>query len=722
MTSFFSSTVKEFVEGKIMVFGDRTRYCLYIVVLLLFSSYSVSASDHVFQVKEGVLDLRSVDATSDFSVNMNGEWEFYPDRFLDPGCKDEYDLKPVYISVPSLWASGEDLSASIKGIGFGTYRCLVILPGGFHNPLGFNIPAFETSYEMFINGELVSSNGKPGKNKSETDPAYFPKIIKYSPHSDSLDIIIKVANFEVCKGGFPNPIKIGSSHPVYESYVDIRFFSAISSAMLFTIFLFSILIFILNKKAIRTLAFSIFIFSLAIRPLFSSPYLIAFVDDFSWIYIYRIKYINLFLILTGGAWFVNLRYPTTISRIGNRISAGFFVLAFPSILILSPYVLSYTDNIINIFATLLVGYALIMSFIKARSRKVIDVISFLSIAFIAFGVYSDIRLSVGKSESRSIFIISFTVLFYAVLQASLLIKEWINNTIEKEDLYVRSEELARELEKRVEERTSELSRKNIEIETQNRFIIEQNKKLTDTISVKNRIFAVISHDLRSPIVNILYGLNLIKDDKSGENIEYLANTCIKNSRQAINLLENMLSWGREQEDLIHYSPGYYNLADIILTNLSIYKENADKKNIRINFTQVGSSNGWFDKDLIDVVVRNLLSNAIKFTGQDGRINIILKENLKPGSLVLKFVDNGVGISTDRLDTLLSEHSIKSTNGTDNEKGTGIGLMLVYDFVKICKGDISVESSPETGTCFTIILPRLESEVLSAQVPDRATII
>jgi len=704
-----------------MGFGDRTKYCLYLVVSLLFSSLPVSASDHGIKVKEGVLDLRSVDGTSCFSVNMNGEWKFYPGKFPDPDLKDEGIVKPGYISVPSLWSSGDGLSASMKGTGFGTYRCLVILPGGYRNPLGFNIPAFETSYEMFINGKLVSSNGKPGRNKSETNPAYFPRIIKYTSHSDSLDVIIKVANFDVCKGGFPQPVKIGSFHPVYQSYAKAKLFSAISSIMLFTIFLFSILIFLLNTRAIRTLAFSVLIFSLALRPLFSSPYLITIFDNIDWVTIYKIKYINLFLLLTGGAWFVHLRYPTRASGLGNRISMGFCILAFPAILILSPYALSHSDNVISIFAVILIGYAIVISFIKARSRRVIDVVSFLSIAFIAFGVYSDIKLSVGKADSYSIFISSFTVLLYALLQATLMIKEWINNTREREGLYIRSEELARELEKRVEERTSELRRKNIEIETQNHFIIGQNRKLSDTISVKNRIFAVISHDLRSPIVNILYGLNLIKDDKSGEEKDYLANTCIKNSKQVINLLENMLTWGREQEDQIHYSPDYYDIADIILTNLSIYKDNADKKNIRVNFTQVGSSKGWFDKDLVDVVVRNLLSNAIKFTGQDGRINIILKENLNPGSLVLKFVDNGVGISTDRLETLYSQHSIQSTNGTANEKGTGIGLMLAYDFVKICRGEISVESSPETGTCFTIVLPRLESEVICAGVPDKAAI-
>jgi|WetSurMetagenome_2_1015567.scaffolds.fasta_scaffold00574_12 signal transduction histidine kinase len=688
-----------------MRLGKSTKYCLYLILSLVFSSVNASATDNKYIVKEGILDLRGVDINSGFSVNMTGDWEFYPGKFLDPVIRSEDTLRPSFISVPSLWSSGTGLSKTLHGTGFGTYRCRVILPESYRNDLGFSIPAVETSYEMFINGRPVSANGKPGKNKNETSPAYYPCVIKYSPHTDTLDVLVKVANFEVCKGGFQLPIKIGSAHPIYESYTDARFFCSVSSNMLFTIFIFSIFIFLLNGRSNRALAFSLLIFSLALRPLFSSPYLITAFDGLSWAFIYRLKYFNLLMLLTSAAWFVHFRFPTRLTLFGHRISMVTFIVVSPAIFVLSPFVLSYSDIVINILAVLLIGHALVISFTKATSRKLIDIIQFFSIAIIAFGVYSDINLSYGKTGSYSIFITSFTILFYALMQSVLMIKEWVSNTKEREALYIRSEELTKDLENRVEERTSELSRKNIEIEEQNRFITEQNKKLKDTISVKNRIFAVISHDLRSPIVNILYGLNLIKDDKSGEDMEFLTNTCIKNSRQVISLLENMLTWGQEQEDQIHYSPAYHDIADVILTNMSIYKESTDKKNIRLNFTQVGTSKGWFDKDLVDIIIRNLISNSIKFTSHNGRINITVKGNERTGEgLVMKIADNGIGMPTDQLEDLCLGKSIGSTPGTDNEKGTGIGLRLVFDLVKISQGTIKAESTPSAGTTFTIVLP------------------
>ena len=93
----------------------------------------------------------------------------------------------------------------------------------------------------------------------------------------------------------------------------------------------------------------------------------------------------------------------------------------------------------------------------------------------------------------------------------------------------------------------------------------------------------------------------------------------------ISLLENMLVWGRDQEDKIKFSPERRDLADIILTNLSIFKETSDKKEISVNFTQVGNSIAFFDKDLLDIIIRNLLSNAVKYTPTGGRISILLKD-------------------------------------------------------------------------------------------------
>jgi two-component system sensor histidine kinase/response regulator len=236
-------------------------------------------------------------------------------------------------------------------------------------------------------------------------------------------------------------------------------------------------------------------------------------------------------------------------------------------------------------------------------------------------------------------------------------------------------------------------------------IASQNKQMSDTIQMKNKIFSVIAHDLRSPVVNILYMLNLLKEKEYKEKYDTFANSSIQYAQMVISLLENMLVWGRGQEDKIKYSPEVRNLADIILTNLSIFKETADKKEITINFTQVGGSMAYFDKDLMDIIIRNLLSNAVKYTPRGGRISILLKDrSAAEGGILLKVCDNGVGISSIRQKYLFASSEMSSTPGTENEKGTGLGLKLCYELVLINKGTISVESKEGEGSCFSITLP------------------
>ena len=203
-------------------------------------------------------------------------------------------------------------------------------------------------------------------------------------------------------------------------------------------------------------------------------------------------------------------------------------------------------------------------------------------------------------------------------------------------------------------------------------------------------------------------LNLLKEEEFKEKYDEFANLSIQYAQQVINLLENMLVWGKGQEDKIKYSPGRYDLADLILTNLSIFKEAADNKAISMNFTQIGNSKAYFDKDLLDIIIRNLLSNAIKYTPRGGRISILLKDRTISGEgTVLKVCDNGVGIPQVKQKYLFTATEIVSTPGTENEKGTGLGLKLCQELIKLNKGTLSVESKEEEGTCFTVTLPEQE---------------
>ena len=120
---------------------------------------------------------------------------------------------------------------------------------------------------------------------------------------------------------------------------------------------------------------------------------------------------------------------------------------------------------------------------------------------------------------------------------------------------------------------------------------------------------------------------------------------------------------------------------------------------------MGGSVAFFDKDLLDIIIRNLLTNAVKYTNRGGRISILLKDKSSTGEgIVLKICDNGTGIPEGKQKALFTGKEVDSMPGTENEKGTGLGLKLCNELVKINNGTISVESKVGEGTCFLITLP------------------
>lgn len=291
----------------------------------------------------------------------------------------------------------------------------------------------------------------------------------------------------------------------------------------------------------------------------------------------------------------------------------FFTITTILTLFLPVKIFSYSAPIYYPSMLLLIFYVLLMSFLGSLKRNGLDIMYFAAFILLLFGGLHDIRVATGKENSSIGYILTYIIVLFVFIQAVLLMYKWVRAHHEKEKLQNELEFMNRNLELIVGERTQELVVRNKEIENQNSKIALQNKQLSDTIQLKNRIFSVIAHDLRSPVVNILYMLNLLKEKEYKEKYDTFANSSIQYAQSVISLLENMLVWGRGQEDKIKFSPERRNLADIILTNLSIFKETSDKKEISVNFTQVGSSIAFFDKDLLDIIIRNLLSNAVKYT-------------------------------------------------------------------------------------------------------------
>jgi len=678
-----------------------------IIFQSIFFALSLNINANVSNPKaiKGVIDLRDIDDPENFNINLNGDWEFYWHKMLRPHDFETGRIKPDYYGkIPSYWTDYPQESVKTEKFGYATYRLTILLPVGFYKPLGLDLPVFDSSYDIYLNGKYLGGNGIPGKSASETTPEYKRNFYNIIPESDTITMIINVSNYDHRRGGFWLPVKFGIFSEVQKQLANsqAREWSVISILFGFSIFYF-FFFFISTKENIMGF-FSLVVTGLAIRPLVTSHFLIQNLIEISWVWLIRIEYLGLFMVIIGAAWFILELFPSRLFRFITWTITVLFALFFVLTLFLPVKIFSYSMILYYPTILLLISYILYKSFLGLIKKRIIDTIYFFTFLLLLFGGFHDIRVSMGKAESSAGYLLTYIIVVLVFIQAGILLFKWVKAYKEKEKLQNELEFMNRNLELLITKRTQELQTRNEEFEQQNKMIALQNKQLSDTIQLKNKIFSVIAHDLRSPVVNILYMLNLLKEKEFKEKYDTFANSSIQYAQLVIGLLENMLVWGRGQEDKIKFSPEKRDLSDIILTNLSIFKETADKKEISVNFTQIGSSVTFFDKDLLDIIIRNLLSNAVKYTPRGGRISILLKDKAMKGEgIMLKICDNGVGMSEKKQKQIFSSKEVESTPGTEEEKGTGLGLKLCYELINIHNGSIAVESKEGEGTCFIIHL-------------------
>lgn len=251
-------------------------------------------------------------------------------------------------------------------------------------------------------------------------------------------------------------------------------------------------------------------------------------------------------------------------------------------------------------------------------------------------------------------------------------------------------------------------RSNIQLTETNSQINEKNKSLEELNATKDKFFSIISHDLKGPLNSLTSFSSLLINHTahlSKEEIQMLAKDLDKSVKGLFSLLENLLEWSRSQSGNIELKPETLDLNDLINQSKNLLSKTAETKNIAIQTKEYYNIAVHADRNSINTVVRNLISNAIKFTPSGGEIKIDARES--SNMVMISIQDNGVGISEEVIDRLFRIDKKHTTNGTSNEKGTGLGLILCKEFIEKNGGTIAVESQEGKGSVFSFTLPKAQ---------------
>ncbi len=234
---------------------------------------------------------------------------------------------------------------------------------------------------------------------------------------------------------------------------------------------------------------------------------------------------------------------------------------------------------------------------------------------------------------------------------------------------------------------------------------KKNTELQENNATKDKLFSIISHDLKNPIGNILLITDLLnsslKDQDSTSQLE-LVELIGSQAKETLTLLETLLEWARSQTGQIQYHPQLLDLNTIIDPVTESLNATALMKNITIESELSDQIQIYADLNMMYTILRNLLTNAIKFTNPGGTIRI--SSEIKENEAEITIADNGIGMDKNTLAQIFKLDTKQTRTGTANEKGTGLGLIICKEFIERHGGHIRVTSETGKGSQFAIILP------------------
>ncbi len=239
---------------------------------------------------------------------------------------------------------------------------------------------------------------------------------------------------------------------------------------------------------------------------------------------------------------------------------------------------------------------------------------------------------------------------------------------------------------------------------------EYTERLQELNRTKDEFFSIISHDLRSPFNSILGYTEILKNELnelSKEELEFFIDSLFQSTRNIYNLLNNLLQFSKFQLGRIDVSPEVLNMKDLIESNIELLNGNILKKEIELVNNVITDLKVWAEEDMVNSAVQNLLSNAIKFTNRNGKI--IIDAKVKNNFLEVSFNDNGIGMDEETKASLFNLKRKNSQPGTEEEVGTGLGLLLTKEYIEKNGGALSVESKKGNGSTFSFTLPLYESK-------------
>ena len=669
----------------------RIGFLTYLLVLTSYFLPDIQAQDSYVAVR-GEIDLSDYNFKSEGPLELRGEYEFYWDQMLNPVIEGDTG-EMLYIHVPGSWNRLKKEHPEVTRYGFATYRLTIRLPEQV-DQVAFRIEDVFSASGYFLNGKVIDYLGFPGVTKYQTVIKYRKPLIESSVIDPKVELLVRVSNFEHMFSGIVGGITLG----LPEQMETLRQRELRRGHFLMGAFLI-IGIYFLGLYLIRSeeyrLYFAIICLLMAFRiviiqepPAFEALNLDGLTAA-------RLDYLNIYFFAPFFTLMIRALFPIEFPKWIFRTIIWVSVV-FIAVVVVSPISLfSFTINWFFgffILISLVFLYVLVLAWIRGRSHAPAFAIGLF---ILYLGTLNDMLNEVDLIETQ--YIVQYTMFIYLIIYAYIFADK--SNTLQKKSIRLAEEvgQIRNNLEDLVEERTNELHSVSKQLAKQKKKLETSNRELVEAVNARNRLFAIIGHDVRAPIGYIRQALEMLMDNRelSARERQELLRMITSSSAITYNLLDNLLVWGRSQTGKLKANPVRFKLKQLIDESLELVNIGLREKKLKAEVYVSEDHYLEADRDQLYIVVRNLLINAIKFTPDKGHIYISSKR--QKGEVRISIRDTGIGIPDVIKNKLLGPEAYVSTKGTQGEKGSGLGLKICNEIIQSNNGWIKIESESGTGT-------------------------
>jgi signal transduction histidine kinase len=629
--------------------------CLLIAISFGYQ-WAAAQSSGMPEAVSGVIDLRQQDLSGD-PVALNGQWLFFWNRLLSPS--DSLPA-PSYLNFPSLWNKGSLPGVPVSAQGYATYRLTVLLPRS-RPGLALQVPDLYSSYALYVNGELVARNGRPGKTPAEATPFWTTRTVYLQKTSDTLSLLLQVSNFWHARGGPYKEILLGEQDKLYLAASRDRAYDLLLTGCLFMGGLFFLGLYLFGRKDVTILYFSLFCIVYSYRMIGTDLYVLhSLFPELSWFFTIRLEYLSLVVGVALFARYTRFLYREDINTLLMRIMVCFCLL-YAAIVLLTPTIVF--TGLVNLFLGVMflcVAYAFYVNIEAARNKRSGSVFALLSTAVVLL-IFLLINLNYfGIIPPLKGLVFAGYISFFFLQSLALSYR------------FARSFQMAA-------------------------------LQAAQGLKAKAEFLSTMSHEIRTPLNAVIGMTHLLLGNKPREDQKKDLDVLLFSANNLLSIVNNILDYNKIEEGKIHFEHIPMSLEMIAQNIVAGFKMAADEKgiDIRLSVDDRLKCEVMGDPTRTSQVINNLVHNAIKFTRQGWvqlsiRAESVVRESV---AVLVSVEDTGIGIPAEKHQLIFERFTQADSSTSRSYGGTGLGLAICKRILELQGIRLMLKSEPSKGSCF-----------------------